>query len=107
MTDSTAHNIGVMNLVCDALNVENMPQQPFCNVHPLFMFRNKIKELCQKIHDSLGKRRIKKCFLVDVEFQSELFVIKALKCLSNFIKVTTPVHPGIKAIISQTSSNLR
>ena len=55
MTDSTAHNIGVMNLVCDALNVENMPQQPFCNVHPFFMFRNKIKELCQKIHDSLGK----------------------------------------------------
>ena len=40
-----------MDLVWNALNVKNLPQQPFCNVHPLITFQNKIKELCQTIHD--------------------------------------------------------
>ena len=44
-----------------------------------------MKELCKEIHDSLGNRKIKECFLVDVEFSKESFVIKSLKCLSNFI----------------------
>ena len=89
MTDSTAHNTEVMGMVCNAINVENIPQQLFCIVYPLIMFQNKIKELCQKIHDCLGKQRIKQCFLVDVEFQSESFVIKAWKCLSNFIVLSS------------------
>ena len=74
-----------MDLVWNALNVKNIPQQLFCNVNPLITFQNKIKELCQKIHDNLGKQRIKECFLVDIEFQSESFVIKALKCLLNLV----------------------
>ena len=71
MTDSTTHSIGVMDLVCNALNVENISQRLFCNAHPLIMFQNKIKELCQKIHSSLAKQRIKECFLVDIKFQSK------------------------------------
>ena len=49
MTDSTTHNVGVVDLVCNALNVENIPQQLFCNVsiYPLIMFQNKIKQLFQ------------------------------------------------------------
>ena len=42
-TDSAAHNIGVMDLVCSAVNIENIPQQLFCNVHPLIMFQNRMK----------------------------------------------------------------
>ena len=49
------------------------------------MLQGKIKELCQEIHDSLGKKKISECFLVDVEFRNESFVVKSLKCLSNFI----------------------
>ena len=30
-----------MDFVCNEPNVENIPQQPFCNVHPLIMFQNK------------------------------------------------------------------
>ena len=85
MTDSTSHNIGVIDMVCTDLNVEKVPPQLFCNVHPLMIFQNKIKDICQRIHNNLGKQRIKDCFLVDVEFQNESFVIKALTCLSNFI----------------------
>ena len=31
-----------------------VPNSILCNVHPLMMFQNKIKTLCQTIHDSLG-----------------------------------------------------
>ena len=33
----------------------------------------------------IGKNRIKECFLVDIDFHSESFVIKSIKCPSNFI----------------------
>ena len=57
------------------------------------MFQGKIKELCQEIHDSLGKRKISECFLVDVEFRNESFVVKSLKCLSNFINRDNSAKP--------------
>ena len=84
MTDSTSHNVGVMDMVCEELSVEEVPPHLFCDVHPLMLFQGKIKDLCQQIHDHLGKQRIKECFLVDVDL-SESFVVKAIKCLSNFI----------------------
>ena len=85
MTDSTSHNLGVIELVAKELESDEIPQTLLCNVHPLMMFQNKIKDICLKIHDTLGKRKINDCFLVDVEFRAESFVIKAVKCLSNFI----------------------
>ena len=68
MTDSTSHNLGVMEMACNQLQDESVPPALLCNVHPLMMFQNKQKQLCQQIHDALGKRKIKDCFLVDVEF---------------------------------------
>ena len=61
------------------------------------MLQEKIKELCQDIHDSLGKKRIGECFLVDVEFKNESLVIKSLKCLSYF--GTTQPKRGIATVI--------
>ena len=46
------------------------------------MFQTKIKEMCQRIHESIGQKRIKDCFLVDIDF---MFVIKAVTFLTNFI----------------------
>ena len=57
------------------------------------MFQGKIKELCQEIHDSLGKKKINECFLVDIEFKNESFVLKSLKCLSNFINKDYSAKP--------------
>ena len=62
MTDSTSHNKGVIELVCEELNVEQIPATLLCNVHPLMMFQSKMKELCQEIHDSLGNRKIRNAF---------------------------------------------
>ena len=93
MTDSTSHNLEVIERVCQELEVEEVPRTLLCNVHPLMMFQGKIKELCQEIHDSLGKKKISECFLVDIEFQNESFVVKSLKCLTNFINKDYSAKP--------------
>ena len=74
-----------MEKVCEDEGVENNTLVLLCNSHPLLMFQRKIKEFCQELHDMIGKNRIKECFLVDTDFHSESFVIKSIKCLSNFI----------------------
>ena len=49
------------------------------------MFQKKIKGFCYELHDMIGKSSIKECFLVNISFHSESFVIKSIKCLSSFI----------------------
>ena len=85
MTDSTAHNLEVLKIMDKELNSKHNPPALSCNVHLLMMFQNKIKDLCQQMYDSIGKKRIKECFMVDVEFTNESFILKALKYLSKFI----------------------
>ena len=57
------------------------------------MFQGKIKGLCQDIHNSLGNKKIVESFLVDVDFKNESFVIKSIKCLSNFINQDYSAKP--------------
>lgn len=52
MTDSTSHNLEVIENVCKELEVEETPGTLLCNIHLLMMFQSKIEELCQEIHDS-------------------------------------------------------
>ena len=85
MTDSTSHNLNVINQVAEELEAESVPSTLLCNVHPLMMFQGKIKGLCQQIHDSLGNQKINECFLVDIEFKNQSFIIKSLNCLLYFI----------------------
>ena len=85
MSDSTSHNLGVTEAVCEELEVQDVPLTLVYNIHPLMMFDRKIKELCQKIHDCLGGKKLAECFFVDIDFHRESFPIKAVKCLSNFI----------------------
>ena len=56
-----------------------------CNIHPLMMFQRQAKKVFQIIHDAFGKAKIKDCFLVDIDFHDESFIIKAVTCLSSFI----------------------
>ena len=46
MTDSAAHNLGILEMVGEELNSEHNPPALLCNVHPLMMFQKKIKDLC-------------------------------------------------------------
>ena len=85
MTDSTSHNLNVVEQVCEDLDVDEVPSTMLCNVHPLMLFQRKIKDMCQQIHAQIGKQKLNDCFLVDVEFRNESFVVKAINCLTNFI----------------------
>ena len=45
MTDSTAHNIGVIQDVCDELETDSIPDSLICHIHPMMMFQRKVKAL--------------------------------------------------------------
>ena len=62
-------------------------------MHPLMTFQGKIKELCQDTHNSLAIKKIIESFLVNVDFKNESFVIKSIKCLSNFINQDYSAKP--------------
>ena len=55
--------------------------------------QRKIKDMRQQIHGSLRKQKISDCFLVGIEFQNWSFVLKAIKCLSNFINQEYSAKP--------------
>ena len=85
MTDSTAHNIGVIQDVRDELETDSIPDSLICHIHPMMMFQRKVKAVWQEIHDAFGTNSIKDCFITDVDFRNESFICKALACLSSFI----------------------
>ena len=85
MTDSTAHNIDVIQDVCDELETDSIPDSLICHIHPMMMFQRKVKAVWQEIHDTFGTNSIKDCFITDIDFRNESFICKALACLSSFI----------------------
>lgn len=95
MTDSTAHNIGVTSLVCDELGIEESerPKTLLCNLHPLMMFQNKEKEFYSEVQQSFGNKKLDECFTVDIDFKDENFILKAIKCLTNFVNRENSAKP--------------
>ena len=83
MTDSTAHNLEVLESVCKEFGVKP-PRALTCNVHPLMMPR-KVKDVSRLIHDTIGPNNVKESFLIEIELANEDCIIKAITCLSNFI----------------------
>ena len=51
MTDSTSHNVGVIEMVCEEVQSEYVPSFLVCNIHPLMMMQCKVKQLFQVIHE--------------------------------------------------------
>ena len=84
MTDSTPHNIGVTEKVCEKLEVpvEEAPKNLVCNVHPLMLFQGKFKEFYGELQNSLGVKKLDDCFTVDIDFKDENFVMKSKKCFT-------------------------
>ena len=61
------------------------------------MLQRKAEKVFQDIHDGLGHAKIKDCFLINVDFQNQPFIIKALKCLSSFINKDFSAKPWNKS----------
>ena len=85
MTDSTLHNIGVIDEVCNELDVESVPMSLVCNVHPALMMQGKVKEVYKEIHNALGPSTIKDCFLVNIDFHNDTIFEKAMHCFANIV----------------------
>ena len=49
------------------------------------MIQCKVKQLFQVVHNKIGNNEINNCFYIDVDFKSESFPIKAIRCLTSFI----------------------
>ena len=82
--------------VYDDLQVNTGPWALLCNVNRLPMIddvQRKLKDMCQQIYDSLRKQKISDCFLVGIELQNRSFVLKDIKCLSNFINQEYSAKP--------------
>ena len=85
MTDSTAHNLGVIQEVGAELGAESSPLSLVSTVHPLMMMQGKVKSVFKEIHDALGTGIIKECFMVNIGFRNGSLFEKALNCLTSFI----------------------
>ena len=92
MTDSTSHNLNVIEGLCEQHGVVP-PKALTCNVHPLMMMQKKIKEVFQLLQDTIGGEKLKQCFLSDVDFANDDFITKAMHCLSNFINRDCSAKP--------------
>ena len=93
MTDSTAHNLGVIEDVCSVLQIENIPDSLVCHVHSMMMFQRKVKDVWQEIHDAFGTSTIKDCSITDIDFRNESLIYKAITCLTSFINNEYSLKP--------------
>ena len=95
MTDTTAHNIGVIEKICEAINSEDFAQKLY---HAIY-----IRSCCFKINSKnytmifsclLVLKGFTNAFIVYIDFKNENFVLNAIKCLSNFVneKKTVIAH---------------
>ena len=78
MTDSTSHNLGVIQMVCEEAENEYVPSSLVCNIHPLMMMQHKGKQLFQVIHDTSRNNEINKCFMSMLVSKKHLFHSKPL-----------------------------
>ena len=92
MSDSTSHNLNVIESVCESYDVAP-PKALTCNIHPLMMMQRKVKDVFCVLHDTIGAEKLNQCFLSDVDFANDDFITKAIHCLSNFINKDHSAKP--------------
>lgn len=90
MTDSTSHNLNIMERLYNDYGVKH-PKALTCNIHPLIMMQRKVKDIFRMIHDTIGADKLKQCFLSD--FANDDFITKAIHCLSNVINRDCSAKP--------------
>jgi hypothetical protein len=54
MTDSTAHNLGVEELISKELGVEHRPHHLLCHTHPVMGFMRKLEEVYKDVEATIG-----------------------------------------------------
>jgi hypothetical protein len=85
VTDQTAHNFKVDELVAESLDSEHVPDHLFCNVHPTLMFNRVITKQWAEIENAIGRDKIYSNFLVNVTTASSSVTEQALDCMTRLI----------------------
>ena len=85
MTDSTSHNMGVDDLVSDALETDHTPSHLICQVHPCAMFTRVCQKLCKQIDIKIGPSKIFSSFAVSLGEVHESVLDQWLDCLTRLV----------------------
>ena len=92
MTDSTSHNVGVIQMVCEEVENEYVPSSLLSDIHPLMMMQHKGKLLFQVIHDKIRNNETNKCFTSMLISKVNL-PFKAIRCLIFFMNRNFSTKP--------------
>ena len=85
ITDQTAHNFNVDEIVAESLQSEHIPVHLFCNVHPSLMFNRVITKQWVEIENTLGRDKIYSNLLCNATTSSTSVTEQALDCLTRLI----------------------
>ena len=88
MTDSTIHNMGVDNLVSEALETDHVPSHLLCQVHPACMFTRCLQKLCKQIDTTIGPSKIFSVFAVPLSDVQESVLEQWINCLTRSVTFT-------------------
>lgn len=85
MTDSTAHNLMVDDLVSAALETDHTPSHLICQVHPACMFNRCLQKFCKQIDITIGPSKIFSVFAVSLSDVQESVVEQWMNCLMRLV----------------------
>ena len=85
ITDQTAHNFGVEELVAQDLGTVTTPEHLFCNVHLSLMFNRILTKQWRDIENVIGRDKIYSNFLVNATTTASCVTEHALDCITKLI----------------------
>ena len=85
MTDSTSHNMGVDDLVSEALETDHTPSHLICQVHPCAMFTRVTQKLCKQIDVTIGPSKIFSSFAVSLGEMHESVLDQWMDCTTRLV----------------------
>lgn len=85
ITDQTAHNVKVDEMVAERLESEHIPDHLYCNVHPTLMFNRVITKQWAEVENTLGRDKIYSNFLVNATTTATSVTEQALDCMTRLI----------------------
>ena len=97
MTDSTAHNFGVDDIVAGKLNVEHTPSHLLCQTHPSLMFNRVMTSVFKDIDTAIGSEKIFAAFAVSLGEQATSVTEIAIDCTLRLVSHDFDSKPWNKA----------
>ena len=85
VTDATAHNFEVDEIVATELGSDHIPVHLLCHTHPVLMFNRKIVDMCSKIEKEIGPDKIYSSFLVNATTSHDSVLEQYIDCVVRLV----------------------